>query len=54
VCLQRAHAEGVGQGEDLEVVGCGLRGIRGIGVGLDGAELVQRQRLVPAVLLLLS
>src|SRR5712691_2325258 len=33
-------------------MGFGLRGIGGGGVGLDGAKLVQRERLVPACLLL--
>jgi hypothetical protein len=33
-------------------VGFGLCGIRGIGVGMDNAKLVQRPRLVPACLLL--
>ena len=46
------HAEFVGQGQGLLVVGFGLRGIGGIGVGMDDAKLVQRERLVPAFLLL--
>jgi len=33
-------------------VGFGQHGIRGIGVGLDGAKLVQRMRLLPVVFLL--
>jgi hypothetical protein len=45
-----AHAEFVGQSEGLVVVGCSLLGIGGIGVGLDDAKLVQRERLVPAFL----
>src|SRR5262245_20695447 len=50
--LEWAHAEFVGQGEGLAIIGFGLRSIGGIGVGMDGAKLVQRQRLVPAFLLL--
>jgi hypothetical protein len=34
----------------LLVVGFGLRDIRRVGVGLDNAKLVQRERLVPAFL----
>ena len=49
---ERAHAEFVGQGQGLLVVGFGLRDIGGDGVGLDGAKLVQRKRLGPACLLL--
>ena len=49
---ERAHAEFVGQGQGLLVVGFGLRGVGGIGVGLDGAKLVQRVRLASALLLL--
>ena len=45
---ERAHAEFLGQGQGLLVVGFGLRDIGGIGVGMDGAKLVQRERLVPA------
>ena len=41
-----------GQGQGLLVVGFGLRDIGGIGVGMDDAKLVQRERLVPAFLLL--
>ena len=50
VGLERAHAQLLGQGEGLLVVGFGLRGIGGIGVSIDGAKLVQRERLVPPVL----
>jgi hypothetical protein len=49
---ERAHAQLLGQGQGLLVVGFGRRGIGGIGVGLDSAKLVQRERLVPACLLL--
>ena len=49
---ERAHAQFLGQGQGLLVVGFGLRDIGGIGVGLDDAKLVQRERLVPAFLLL--
>ena len=52
VGLERAHAEFVGQGEGLLIVGFGLHDIRGIGVGVDNAKLVQRTRLTPACLLL--
>ena len=52
VGLERAHAQLLGQGQGLLVVGFGLRGIGGVGVGMDGAKLVQRVRLVPAFLLL--
>src|SRR5262249_6442448 len=51
VGLERAHTEGVGQGEGLVVVGFGLHNIGGRGVGMDGAQLVQRVRLLPAFLL---
>ena len=49
---ERAHAQFLGQGQGLLVVGFGLRGIGGIGVGMDDAKLVQRVRLVPAFLVL--
>ena len=52
VGLERAHAELLGEGQGLLVVGFGLRDIRGVGVGLDDAKLVQRVRLVPTFLLL--
>ena len=52
VGLEWAHAEFLGQGEGLAVVGFGLRGIRGIGVGLDNAKLVQRERLVGTLFVL--
>ena len=48
--LERAHAEFVGQG--LLVVDFGLRDLGRISVGIDGTKLVQRQRLVPACLVL--
>ena len=48
----RAHAEFLSQGEGLLVVCFGLRNIGGIGVGLDNAKLVQRQRLVGALFVL--
>ena len=47
-----AHAQCLGQSQGLLVVGFGLRGIGGVGMGMDGAKLVQRERLVPACLLL--
>ena len=40
VGLERAHAEFLGQGQGLLVVGFGLCGIGRIGVGLDNAKLV--------------
>ena len=50
VGLERAHAEFLGQGQGLPVMGFGRRDIGGGGVGLDNAKLVQRERLVPAFL----
>jgi hypothetical protein len=50
VGLQWTHAECLGQGQGLLVVGFGLSGIGGIGVGMDDAKLVQRECLVPAFL----
>ena len=52
MCLQRAHAQFSSQGQGLLVVGFGRRDLEGIGVGLDDAKLVQRERLVPTCLLL--
>jgi hypothetical protein len=52
VGLEGAHAKLVGQSEGLSVVDFGLRDIGGDDVGMDNAKLVQRQRLVPASLLL--
>src|SRR5215472_16540458 len=52
VGLEGAHTEFVGQGEGLLVVGFGLRDIRGIGVGVDNAKLMQRVCLVSASLVL--
>jgi hypothetical protein len=49
---KRAHTQLLGQGQGLLVVDFGRHGIGGIGVGMDNTELVQRQRLVPAFLLL--
>jgi hypothetical protein len=46
---ERAHTEFVGRSQGLLVVGFGLLGIGGIGVGMDGAQLVQRDRLIPAI-----
>src|SRR5215510_8372573 len=50
VGLERAHTKFVSEGQGLLVVGFSLRGIGGIGVGMDDAKLVQRVRLVPAFL----
>src|SRR4029453_4689814 len=50
--LEWAHTEFLSQGECLLVVGFGLRDIGRVGVGMDGAQLVQRARLVPTCLLL--
>jgi hypothetical protein len=52
MCLQRAHAQFSSRGQGLLVVGFGRRDLGGIGVGLDNAKLVQRERLVPTCLLL--
>jgi hypothetical protein len=52
VRLERAHAQLLGQGEGLLVMGFGLRDIGGIGVGMDDAKLMQRERLLTAGLLL--
>jgi hypothetical protein len=52
VGLERAQGELLGQGEGLLVMGFGLRDVGGSRVGLDDAQLVQRQRLIPACLLL--
>src|SRR5262245_47163421 len=54
VGLERPHAEFASQGEGLLVVSFGLRGIRGVGVGVDSAKLVQRARLGPAFFMLPS
>jgi hypothetical protein len=50
VGLKRAHAEIVGQGEGLAVRCFSLLSIRGVGVGIDDAKLVQRECLVSAFL----
>ena len=42
----------VGQGQGLLVVDFGLLDVGRGGVGIDGAKLVQRERLVPACLVL--
>jgi hypothetical protein len=52
VGLERVHAKLLGPGQ--LVVGFGLCGLGEIGVGLDGAKLVQRECLVPALLELLG
>ena len=52
VGLERAHAECLGQGQGLLVVGFSLHDIGGVGVGLDGAQLVQRMRLVATLFVL--
>jgi len=49
---ERTHAKLVGQIQGLLVVGFCLCDIGGIGVGMDGAKLVQRKRLLPTFLLL--
>ena len=46
VGLQRAHAEFVGQGEGLAVVGCGRLGLRRIALRSDVAEEAQGPCLV--------
>src|SRR6516225_7568306 len=50
--LERAHAQFLGEGQGLLVVGFGLCGIGGIGVGMEDAQLVQCARFAPACLLL--
>jgi hypothetical protein len=50
VGYERAHAEYLGQGQCLLVVGFSLHDIGRVGVGLDDAKLVQRLRLEPASL----
>jgi hypothetical protein len=50
--LERTHTQCLGQGQGLLVVSFGLLDIWGGGVGMDDAQLVQRQCLVPAFLLL--
>ena len=52
VGLERVHAKFVGQGQGLLVVGFGLCDLRGVGVGMDGAELAQCEHLFPTCLLL--
>src|SRR5439155_14512917 len=52
VGLEGAQAQDVGQRQRLLVVGGGRRKRGGIGVGLDGTKLVQRVRLVAALLIL--
>jgi hypothetical protein len=42
VGLERAHAQFLGQGQGLLVVGFGRRDIGRVGVGMDNAKLVQR------------
>jgi hypothetical protein len=49
VGLERAHPEFVGQSQGLLIVSFGLCDIRAVSMGMDGAELVQRDRLIPAV-----
>src|SRR5262249_49118302 len=49
---ERAHAEFVGQGEGLLVVGFGLRGIGRVGMSMDDTKLVQRERLVGTLFVL--
>lgn len=50
--LERAHAEFVGQGEGLPVVGFRLLSLGRIGVGMDSAKQAQRKGLVSTCLLL--
>ena len=49
---KRAHAQCLGQGQGLLVVGCGLCDIGEIGVGMDDTKLVECERLVSSCLLL--
>jgi hypothetical protein len=50
VRLERVHTKFLGQDQGLLVVGFGLHDIRGIGVGVDNAKLVQREHLIPSFL----
>ena len=50
--LERAQAQGFGQGQGLLVVGGGWRDLGGIGLGLDSTNLVQRMCLISALLIL--
>src|SRR5262249_24061596 len=52
VGLERAHAELIGQGQGLLIVGFGLRDLGECGVGMDNAKLVQRARLVGTLFVL--
>src|SRR5262249_14937324 len=52
VNYERAHAEFFGQCQGLLIVGFGQRDIGGIGMGIDGAKLVQYDRFVSVCLLL--
>ena len=52
VGLERAHAEFLGQGEGLAVVGCGVLDLRGIAPRRNVAEEAQGIRLVAAFLVL--
>src|SRR5439155_21388040 len=49
---ERSYDEFVGHGRGLLVVGFGLRGIGGIGVSMDGAQLAECESFFPACLLL--
>ena len=49
VGLERAHTERLGQGECLPVPRLTLGYFRRVGLGMDGAQLVKRERLVPAL-----
>jgi hypothetical protein len=50
VRLEGAHAQLLGQGEGLVIGGFGLLDIRGVGVAMNNAKLVQRKSLIPAFL----
>ena len=50
VGLERTHAELLGQGQGLLVVGFSLRDIGGIGVSIDDGKLVQCVGFVPTCL----
>ena len=51
VRYQRAHPPRLSEGQGLLIVGGGLRDLGGSGVGRDGAKLIQRERLVPTLVL---
>jgi hypothetical protein len=49
---ERAHAEFIGEGQGLLVMGFGLLGLGRVGVSIDDAKLVQRECLVGTLFVL--